>query len=125
MVTMVSHSHGVAPRCGGREEFKGIVRGWCLGSEAFRVELLAQVHEKRGDHYGSELRESDEARAEGLLQEELKGRSWTEVTLEERRKGDPQKVMMAGRLCQETTMTLKWIAQRLRMGTWTYVSNCL
>ena len=22
-------------------------------------------------------------------------------------------------------MTLKWIAQRLRMGTWTHVSNCL
>src|SRR5258706_521043 len=54
------------------EEFKGIVRGWCLGSEDFRKELLAQVHEKRGDHYGPELREADEERAEGLLQKELK-----------------------------------------------------
>ena len=28
-------------------------------------------------------------------------------------------------LRQETTMSLKWIAQRLQMGTWTYVSNLL
>ena len=32
---------------------------------------------------------------------------------------------IARQLRSRTTMTLKWIAQRLRMGTWTYVSNCL
>jgi len=32
---------------------------------------------------------------------------------------------MARRLRQETTMSLKWIAQRLQMGSWTYVSNLL
>ena len=26
---------------------------------------------------------------------------------------------------QETTMSLKWIAQRLHMGSWTYASNLL
>jgi hypothetical protein len=26
---------------------------------------------------------------------------------------------------QETTMSLKWIARRLDMGSWTYVSNLL
>ncbi len=26
---------------------------------------------------------------------------------------------------QEITMSLKWIAQRLQMGSWTYVSNLL
>jgi hypothetical protein len=29
---------------------------------------------------------------------------------------------MARRLRQETTMSLKWIAQRLPVGRWTYVS---
>jgi len=29
------------------------------------------------------------------------------------------------RLRQETTMSLKWIAQRLQMGSWTYISNLL
>ena len=42
-----------------------------------------------------------------------------------RPKGHSGKVMMARRLRQETTMSLKWIAQRLQMGTWTYVSNLL
>jgi hypothetical protein len=35
------------------------------------------------------------------------------------------KVMLARRLRQETTMSLKWIAARLLMSTWTYVSNLL
>jgi len=39
--------------------------------------------------------------------------------------GDPEKVKMAWRLRHESTMTLKWIAQRLHMGSWTHVSNCL
>ena len=33
--------------------------------------------------------------------------------------------MLARRLRQETTMSLKWIAERLHMGSWTYVSNLL
>jgi hypothetical protein len=33
--------------------------------------------------------------------------------------------MLARRLRQETTMSLKWIAARLQMGTWSYVSNLL
>jgi hypothetical protein len=34
-------------------------------------------------------------------------------------------VKMALRLRWESIMTLKWIAQRLHMGSWTHVSNCL
>ena len=48
-----------------------------------------------------------------------------EADLDRRRKGDPGKAAMARRLRQQTTMSLKWIARRLKMGTWTYVSNCL
>ena len=107
------------------EEYKGVVRGWCLGSDEFREELLAQMRERRGDHYGPELRESEMVHAEKLVRSELRERGWKEATLIERRKGDPEKVKIAARLRKETTMTLKWVAQRLRMGTWTYVSNCL
>jgi hypothetical protein len=48
-----------------------------------------------------------------------------EADLVKRRKGDPKKVKMALRLRRESIMTLKWIAQRLHMGSWTHVSNCL
>jgi hypothetical protein len=39
--------------------------------------------------------------------------------------GDRRKVRIARQLRQETTMTLQWIADRLKMGTWTHVANRL
>jgi hypothetical protein len=41
------------------------------------------------------------------------------------RKGDMVKVRLARRLRGETTMSVKWIARRLHMGSWTFVSNLL
>jgi REP element-mobilizing transposase RayT len=108
-----------------KADWKAVERGWCLGAKAFREELLAQMHRQRGDHYGPELREADAAQAEKIVQAELRRRGWTQEELGKRRKGDAQKVAMAWRLRAETTMSLKWIAQRLAMGTWTHVSNCL
>ena len=55
----------------------------------------------------------------------LRPRRWKDGELSRRRKGDPAKLTIAWRLRQETTMTLKWIAERLHMGRWTYLSNCL
>jgi len=108
-----------------KADWRAIERGWCLGDEEFRAELLAQVREQRGDHYGEELRQADEAHAQELLEKELEKRGWTEHELMKRRKGDAEKLKMAWRLRQETTMTLKWIAKKLHMGSWTYLSNCL
>lgn len=107
-------------------EFKAVRRGWCLGDKVFRGELLAQVQERRGpNHYGEERHESDEARAERIVAEELKRRRWDEQQMFRRRKGDRGKVEIAARLRQETTMTFKWIAGRLAMGSWSNVSNLL
>ena len=37
------------------EEFTPIRRGWCLGEETFREELLTQMSERVGaEHYGEE-----------------------------------------------------------------------
>jgi hypothetical protein len=41
------------------------------------------------------------------------------------RKGDEGKEKAARRLRQETPVSLKRIAQRLHMGSWTHVSNLL
>ena len=56
---------------------------------------------------------------------ELERLGLDEDQLRARRKGHRSKVMLARRLRQETTMSLKWIAARLQMGTWTCVSNLL
>ena len=107
-------------------EFKGVKRGWCLGSEAFRQDLLAQMHEKVGaEHYGTEIEETCAAQAERIVGEELKRLGWTAADLKQRRKGDVEKVRMAERLRRETTMSLAWVAQRLHMGTKTYLSHLL
>ena len=108
------------------EDYKAVRRGWCLGEETFRRELLAQMTERRGaEHYGDEQRETDVAKAERIVREELQRRRWQESDLAKRAKGDPGKVKIAGRLREETLATVKWIAQRLRMGTASYVNNRL
>jgi REP element-mobilizing transposase RayT len=108
------------------EEWKRVRRGWCLGDEGFRRELLAQMSGRVGEsHYGTERQESGEEKAERIVGEELKRRRWTESDLQERRKRDAEKVKIALRLRRESIMTLKWIAQRLQMGSWTNVANCL
>jgi REP element-mobilizing transposase RayT len=105
---------------------KTIERGWCCGSKEFRQELLEQMSELKGiEHFGQEIRESDEAKAERLVNEELKRAGWLEKVLATLPKGDPGKVKIALRLRKETTMTTAWIAARLCMGTKTHLSHLL
>jgi len=110
----------------GEEEWKRIRRGWCFGEEAFRKELLAQMKGQIGEYHGGEERQELAVNhAERVVREELRRRKWGEEGLAQRRKGDAEKAKIALRLRRETTVTLKWIADRLKMGTWTNVANCL
>src|SRR5271166_5556376 len=76
-------------------------------------------------HYGKEIRESVEARAERLVAEGLSQAGWQESDLELRPKGDGVKVGLARRLRQETTLGWRWIATRLRMGHWRSAANAV
>jgi len=50
------------------EEFKPVERGWCLGGEQFRQELLAQVNTRPGpSHYGEVVQEALGAQAGRLV----------------------------------------------------------
>jgi putative transposase len=110
----------------GSGQFKAVRRGWCLGNKAFRQELLAQMKDLvREHHYGEERAETGQERAEEMVREGLKRLGWKETDLEARRKGDREKLKLALRLREETTVTVKWIAERLRMGTWTHVNHLL
>jgi REP-associated tyrosine transposase len=93
-------------------------RGWCLGGEAFRQEMLERMEGQLGEHHSGGLkRESAEVRAEGIIAEERKRHGWTETQLRQRRKSDPVKLALAARLRRETILTVGWIAKRLEMGT--------
>lgn len=107
------------------EVWKQIRRGWALGSEEFHQELLEAM--KRGDHSeyiaGDEIKQTEEHKAVRILREECARLQWTEGHLQSTPKGDRHKIRIAQRLRAETTMTLKWIAAHLHMGTWTHVAN--
>ncbi|MCU0784543.1 MAG: hypothetical protein MUF81_10985 [Verrucomicrobia bacterium] len=108
------------------DEFKPIRRGWCLGGETFRQELLASAHTRATEsHHAGTRRETTEEKARRILQEELDKLGWTGAELNRRAKGDARKIRIARRLRTETAVTLKWIAAELHMGTWTHVANRL
>ncbi|MHB8520499.1 MAG: transposase [Limisphaerales bacterium] len=108
------------------ERWQKLRRGWCWGAEGFRQQMLERIAEKRGDqHHGEELRESEQQKAERLVRQLLKKRGWTESDLATRRKGDRTKVRLATHLRSETTMSWKWIAERLSMGHWRSAATCV
>jgi len=108
------------------DPYDGVRRGWCLGSEAFRKELLEQMGERMGaEHYGAERMETAVERAERIIAVELKRRHWTEEDLRQRTKGDPTKVKLAQRLRAETVQSVQWIAQRLHLGSRAYANHLL
>lgn len=105
------------------EEFQPVERGWCLGDEEFGQELLEQVSSKRSvSHYGELVQEAADAQAERLVKESLKRMKWKEKDLVTRRKGDEGKVRLAHGVRAKTTVSLAWIAERLKMGSRGYLT---
>jgi len=50
------------------DEWKPLQRGWCIGSEEFKKQLLEKMEESLGEHHSGELRwESAEAKAEQII----------------------------------------------------------
>ena len=91
-------------------------------SRGCSTELPGSVSEH---HQARERTKTDEQKAEAIISARLKKLGWGKADLGARRKSDPQKVALANALRSETTMSLKWIARRLEMGSWTHVSNLL
>ena len=82
------------------------------------VEIAAHLEGNLGEHHSGELhRASAEAKADRIMAEELKRNGWAEADLAARRKNDPVKLEIAARLRRETTLPLKAIAQRVKLGT--------
>jgi len=100
------------------EALKTVRRGWCLGGEEFKRQMIEKMTGKLGEHHSGELRrETEEARAERIVAEELGRLGWAESDLATRRKSDPAKLRIAARLRTETTLSIKVIARRVHLGT--------
>ena len=103
-----------------------IRRGWCFGAEDFVARLLDRLPGKVSEqHHARERRQTDEQIADRMIEARLKRLRWTNKELKARPKSALQKVRLAKELRGQTTVSLKWIADRLEMGSWTHVSNLL
>jgi len=69
--------------------------------------------------------ETELEHAEKIIQSRLKKLGWKEDDLARIAKGRPEKVKLALDLRKDTTSTIKWIAARLHMGSWTYLNHLL
>jgi len=103
---------------GDASQWKGMRRGWCLGTPEFKKGLLERMHAHLGpNHSGARRREASEAGAEAIIAQELRRLNWAEGELSRRAKSDPGKVALAAKLQRETTLTIGQIARRLHLGT--------
>jgi putative transposase len=107
-------------------EHGALRRGWKIGSEDFADRLADRLSQRdRPGVRASERREIDQVMAERLVRVGLTDAGWRPADLKRRAKGDPVKVEIARRLRRETPMTRSWIAERLHMGSTSYLSSIL
>jgi hypothetical protein len=103
-----------------------IRRGWSYGAQDFVARLRDRLPGSVSEHHQARERsETDEQKAEAIISRQLERLGWRNAELKARRKSDPRKVALAREVRAQTTMSLKWIARRLEMGSWTHVSNLL
>jgi putative transposase len=113
----------LAPNAGSDELLR---RSWKLGAEDFHDWLADKLSRRgRSGERAREREETDEALAERMVLEALARIRWREVDLVMKPKGHSVKVKIARHLRAQTPMSRQWIANRLRMGSASYVSNLL
>lgn len=103
-------------------EWEKIRRGWSYGSETFAASILEKLEEvigkqgQRSSYTGEEVRLHDEQEAERLLRLGLTRLGLGQGDLRAMPKGAAEKVTLVDMLKRKTTVSNKWIAQRLLCG---------
>src|SRR3989475_8750109 len=99
---------GAAAQMRYTEPVKALRRGWFLGSEAFKREMLSRMEGCLGGHHAGELhQEAARAKAERIIAEELQRHGWQEQELVSRRKNDATKLVVAARLGPEANFSVE------------------
>ena len=103
------------------QEWKAVRRGWYLGGEEFGEGLREKLGEamagwRRESHSGRDKREHGERAAERSLREGMARLGLTEQSLGQGRKVTPEKAALAWWLRERTTVSLRWVSERLAMG---------
>jgi len=97
-----------------------------MGRETFLARLLDPLDGKLTEaHQARKRADIAEMKGESIIQSRLQEIGWSETDLQERGKCVTEKIRIAQQLRAETTLSLKRVAERLNMGTWTNVSSLL
>ena len=112
------------------EQWKELRRGWYVGGQAFREKLEDGLEEsakgrRRESHSGPAKAAHDEAAAERNLERALQALGWDAERLAESALGSPEKLALAWWLRRNTTVSLRWVSQRLGMGHYTRVTQAI
>ena len=80
---------------------------------------------RRESHSGGAREAHDAATAERLTLKGMKALRMSEAGLQRSSKAEPEKVALAWWLRRRTSVSLRWVAQRLQMGQYTRVSQAV
>ena len=111
-------------------EWKRIRRGWYLGDDGFRGQMLKMVKATFGkgraaSYLGQAKRAHGEAEAERMVAPGLEALGLDGQRLAEKPKGMAEKQVLAWWLRQRTTAGRRWVSQRLSMGEESGVSKAV
>src|SRR5271157_3946925 len=81
-----------------------------------KVRTFTRSSQVGENHPGRTRPETAEAKADRIVAAELARRRWALDDLAARQKSDPTNLALAARLRQETTLSVKRIAEGLRLG---------
>ena len=107
------------------EAMRAIRSGWYLGKETFKARLLKMLDKAIGKGTvnvksltGEALRDHGQKEAERIIREGLKtyGIKLGTTAFAEMSKSDPRKIVLAGLLRANTSVTNTWITEQLAMG---------
>jgi hypothetical protein len=119
-----------AGRAGLEEKWKALRRGWYVGAPTFLEKLedwlvRAGQGQQRASHSGAAREAHDAAAAERLLGQGLAALQLTAAGLAQLPKGAPEKAALAWWLRGRTTVSLRWVSERLGMGHYTRVTQAV
>lgn len=112
------------------EEWRGVRRGWFLGSEEFREELLDLVGTQRtgfkaDSHSGDAIKAHNEKTANELLERGLRQLGVSIEDLRGWKTTDPRKQAIVWLLRSSTTVGSDWISEKIRVGHRSNISRAM
>jgi hypothetical protein len=107
-----------------------IRRGWYLGDDGFRGRMLKHVKQtlekgRWGTYSGAAKREHGEAEAERLLARGMEELSVGWAALDRGAKGMAVKQALAWWISERTTVSRRWVSERLSMGDESRVTQAI